>query len=72
MEKINHLHYTELRNGRKLIIVSTIEFAPGRYETMVMTRNGREIEYRRTRDIAEAHRDFDELLKKYKELKNNS
>ena len=66
MEKINHIHYTEIRNGRKLIIVSTIEFEPGRYETMVMTRNGREIEYRRTRNLDEAHCDFNQLVEKYK------
>ena len=69
VENIKHLHYEEIRNGRKLIIVSTIEFMPGRYETMVMTRNGREIEYRRTKNLEEAHADFAELLEKYK---NNS
>ena len=68
MEKINHIHYTEIRKGRKLIIVSTIEFAPGRYETMVLKPNGTELECRRTRDAAEAHRDYEELFEKYNQI----
>lgn len=66
MEKSNRLHREEIRDGRQILIVSTVEFAPGRYETMVMRPSGRELEYRRTRDIEEAHRDFAELLEKYK------
>ena len=66
MDNIKSLHYEEIRDGYKLIIVSTIEYAPGRYETMVMKKNGSEIEYRRTKDIDQAHADFAELLAKYK------
>jgi len=69
MEDIKRIRYVEIRNGRKILIVSTIEFAPGRYETMVLKPNGKELEYRRTRDIDEAKRDFDELWKKYNEIK---
>ena len=66
--KINHLHRAEIRHGRKILIVSTIEFAPGRYETMVLKPNGTELECRRTRDISEAHRDYTELFEKYNQI----
>lgn len=54
-------------NGRRLL-VSTIEMWPGKFETLVMYAcNYMDIDERRTLDEAEALKNHEELVKKYKQ-----
>lgn len=57
----------ECKVGRKVTIVSTIEYKTGHYETIAMNRNGKEFDLIRTPSLKEAMEKHAELVKKYSE-----
>ena len=59
--------YDECKAGRKITIVSTIEYKPGHYETIAMNRNGKEFNLIRTPILEEAQEKHVEFVKKYTE-----
>ena len=61
------ISYDECRIGRKVTIVSTIEYKPGHYETIAMNRNGKEFDLIRTPSLGEAQKKHEAWVTKYSE-----
>lgn len=57
----------ECKIGRKVTIVSTIEYKSGHYETIAMNRNGKEFDLIRTPSLKEALDKHVEWTTKYSE-----
>lgn len=66
MENPRQIQREEIKIGRRVVIISMIEYKPGWYETIVMNRNGKEFALLRSDSLEKSKEFFDEQARKYK------